>query len=619
VLFFILFPLVALAQEVKNIALDPEADARFENGVILYNNTKYADAYETFSRLLGENRWHQRLTATLLMRAKTSYMLRNYKAAEEDVRELAKSFPDSRYIDHAQILMGLIHFQRRDLFNATRIFLLTTDFAKDEAIREKGAYISNILLKDYLNLQAIERLHEQVTSPNAKTLLIIAEARKDLQQENVEGARTLIDNYLKENPRSRYLADLIVLRKEDTFVKARAPKLGVVLPLSGDLAPEGRAIYRGIRYAELKRKERNASQQRVELVVKDSESRMIKAVTQVQKLTNDPSVLCVIGELDAMITTGLAGIAQAKDVPFIAPTTAENGLTTIGNGVFQITPDYETQARAIVQYAIDSLKFHTFVTIAPQDEYGRQMVDAFSAEVDRLGGIIITQRWYYGVPENLGRHFKMIRELAFRRGLEDTLRPQIPNFAQIDKDSLWRAFNMRMMIKNNLNKPITDLPGFFPVRNIDAVFLPIYNEDIKFIARQLSYYNIRARILGGDEWYHDTLIKDRDLQRYINGAIFSSSYFIDTGSPDYKNFRDQFRLAMGVTPQKWQMLGFDTANLLFRAIDKGATTRRSLRNILYGLTNFRGVGGEMRFSAENRVNENVYLLQIRNGGIYRVK
>lgn len=611
-------PLTVFSQQSGQIEFDPNADAIFENGVILYNNGKYAEAYEAFSKLLGENRWHHMLTATLLMRAKTSYLLKSYKATEEDLKELAKIFPRSRYIEHAQVLMGLVHFQNRDIASATRNFLLTVDSAKDPKIRKKSEIVSKMLLRDYLNLETIERLQGLINSPNASALLVMAKARKYLMAEKVEKARTLIDDFMEKNPNTAYQDELLDLLKDDSFARARALKLGVVLPLTGELAQEGQAVYRGIQYAQRLRQEKDSEQTRLEVVVKDSESRMIKAATEMHKLINDNNVMAVIGELDAMITAGLAGIAQAADVPFVAPVTSDNDLTGIGENIFQFMPDYEIQARAIAKFAIDSLHFQKFVTLAPQDEYGRQMVDAFSAEIDRLGGEIITQRWYYGVPENLSRQFKLIRELAFRRNLEDTLKLQIPNFSALDKDSLWRAFNLQIMLNNNLDEPMVDLNSHFPVRNIDGIFLPIYSEDIKYVARQLSYYNVNAQILGGEKWYNEEFFKDRDLMRYIEGTIFASSYFIDTDNPNYRKFRDQFRISVGVTPERWELIGFDALSLLFGVVAEGAYDRKSLQQILGGNVNFKGIRGEIQFTNDNRVNNYVYLLQIQNSKFRRI-
>jgi ABC-type branched-subunit amino acid transport system substrate-binding protein len=619
ILIFIFgIPLAVFSQQRGQIEFDPNADAIFENAVILYNNGKYAEAYEAFSKLLGQNRWHQRLTATLLMRAKTSYLLKNYKATEEDLKELAKVFPKSRYIEHAQVLMGLVHFQKQDLASATRNFLLTVDFAKDPKIRKNGETVSKILLRDYLNLETIERLQGLINRPNASALLVMAIARKYLMAENVEKARILIDDFMEKNPNTAYQNELLDLLKDDSFARARALKLGVVLPLTGELAQEGQAVYRGIRYAQRLRQEKNSAQLRLEVVVKDSESRMIKAVTEMHRLISDKNVIAVIGELDAMITAGLAGIAQAADVPFVAPVTSDNGLASIGDNIFQFIPDYEIQARAIAKFAIDSLRFQKFVTLAPQDEYGRQMVDAFSAEIDRLGGEIITQSWYYSVPENLSRQFKLIRELAFRRNLEDTLKLQIANFSSLDKDSLWRAFNLRMMLENKLDEPMVDLSSHFPVRNIDGIFLPIYSEDVKYVARQLSYYNINAQLLGGEKWYHEAFLKDRDLMRYIEGTIFASSYFIDPANLNYRAFRDQFRIAVGVTPEKWELIGFDALNLLFGIVAEGASDRISLQQRLGNDAYFKGVRGEIQFSNDNRVNNTVYLLQIQNSRFRRI-
>lgn len=611
-------PIYGFAQELPPITYRPEVEPIFENGIILYNNGKYAEAYETFSKLLDGNRWHQRLTAALLMRAKASYMLHNDKAAEADLRELAKIHPKSRYIGHAQILMGLIHFQRGDYLSTARNFLMASDFPLDPRVRQKGEEISRILLRDYLDLNDIERLLPRVSSINAQALLVKAKAEKLLEHDAVEKARATIDTFLSAHPGTRYHEELLDLREADRLRRPRRVKLGFLLPLSGELSPEGQAVLRGIRFAEQQMAAQADAARGIVYEVRDSQSRMLKAVREMQRLMNDREVLCVAGELDAMITAGLAGMAQTRGVPFIAPATSENGFSEIGDMVFQANPDYETRARAIAAYAIDSLQLHTFITLAPQDEYGRQMVDAFSAEIDRRGGEILTQRWYFGLPENLGRQFRFIREIALRRAFEDTARVKIPDFTNLDKDSLWRAHTMQVMLEGRLNQTPAELPGFYPVHNIDAIFLPIYTEDIKFVARQLSYYNINAQILGDEKWYMNDLGRDRDLLRYIDGAIFASSFFIATESPTYRNFRDEFRLALGTTPERWELLGYDLASLLHQTARQVGGSRNAFKESLEQITDFRGLRGDISFAGKKRVNNVVYLLQIRNNRYVRL-
>ncbi|RMD97207.1 MAG: amino acid ABC transporter substrate-binding protein, partial [Calditrichaeota bacterium] len=423
-------------------------------------------------------------------------------------------------------------------------------------------------------------------------------------------AQTLVEDYLKKHPEHKMKNELVDFLKNKIQLILNTNRIGVILPLSGEFSEEGQRLASGIRYAEYEAKQENGDAINAETVIRDSESNMIRAIREFQDLERDPNIVCFIGELENIITAGLAGVAQASKIPLVAPTATDNGLANLGSYVFQASPDLEEQARALARYAFKMDSLRTFVTIAPHDAYGQQMVDAFSEEIDRLGGEIITQRWYYGVPENLGRLFKSIREIAFRRGLEDTLRLKLPNFAQLDKDSLWKDFNRRFMLENNENESIVELSSSYPVNNIDGVFLPIYQEDIQFVARQLKYFNINAQILGGEFWYLQDLEKNKQLLPYIDHTIFVSSYYFDPESFEYKNFRNRFRKKMGTTPEKWELFGYDTAKMIFSMLDQKKIGREQMRELLVTKTPFLGHKGLIRFQKGKRVNTAVHILQI---------
>lgn len=617
VLLCVIWAATSTAQDLVEIKYRPEVEKLFDDGVKFYKREDFARARDAFGALLTGDRWHQRLTAALLMHAKASYWLGDYDAATADIRELLSSFPETRYIEHARVLMGLLHHARNDDFNACKQMLWVVEFGNNARLKRRSGELASILMKDYLDLNDILRLKKETAGKDALALVALAEANHRLEAGEVTAAKKLLIDYLKQNPEARYRQVLRTFLADRIEKRSRMNRLGVILPLSGDFAESGRGMYRGIKFAEAENRKRPGGENN-EIVVYDSESLMTKAILQLQALVKDPNVVCVVGELENIITAGLAGVAQASGMPFLAPSATDNGIAEIGPFVFQMNPDLETQARFIARYAVDSLKLHTFVTLAPQDEYGRQMVDAFSAEVDRLGGEIMTQRWYYGVPENLSRQFKEIREIAFRRAFEDTVRLVLPNFARLNRDSLWKDFNERFMLDNEEDKPIHELSAKYPVTNIDGVFLPIYQEDIKFVARQLKYFNLDAQILGGEYWYLTDFQKDKRILSYVDGAIFVSSYYYDTEGLAYTNFRNKFRTALGVTPEKWELLGYDTANLLFRALNNGRMLRPEVRDYLDSVSNFFGQSGQVTFKGGHRVNRVANILQIRGERIIKL-
>lgn len=606
---FLLVLCGSAASQIPQTAQELEVESIFERGIILYNNGKYSDAYRTFSQILKPGQSHRLMSAALLMRAKTALAGNRLQASENDILRLDQEFPSTRYRPYARHVSALLAYQHQDYIKASRHLLWLVDSANDERLRKQAIKSSQILLRDYLSLPALRVVFNEKHGRNASALKTVIVVRRYLNNGDPGQAGDVIENYLAQYPDSPVKKRLLSLLENGDFTISNVRKLGVILPLSSGHSEEAKALFRGIKYAEkiFRRTNKNAN---LEIVVRDSENSMIKAVNEFRKLQQDPKVLGVIGGMDEFIAAGLAGMAESARIPFIAPAATDNGLASIGSHIFQAIPDLETQATKMARYAIDSLRLRTFVSVAPQDEYGRMMVDAFSAEIDRLGGEIMMQQWYYDVPENMGRQFKQIREMSFKRQMEDTLRLSIPDLAMLDKDSLWKDLNARVMLENNLRESIVDLQGHFPVTNIDGVFLPIYNEDIKYIPRQLVYQNIRAQFLGSEKWYQLDLGKERELGRYIEGAIFASSYFIDNDSFAYRSFRDEFRKEFGTSPGKWDFLGYDAAIMFLKAYQGSVKTRSQLLERLTANTNVRGIKGNINFDETKRVNQNVEFVQI---------
>ncbi len=610
------------AQEPVVIRQDEQAEQIFAEGIIFYRNHDYAAANEQFARLIEPGKGHQRLSAALIMHARTSYLLRDFKSVEKDLRRLIRYFPESRYVPHARYLMALVHFQRGDYFQSARQFLWLVDFSEDDRITAESLTSARVLLDEYLNLDDLKKLQRDTAGKNALALVVLVEAEKLLQEREAKAAAALITEFLEKNSGSRLEKELRAVYDRTKDALREVARIGVILPLTGSYAAEGKAILDGLRYAEDEFRRKNPRGPAFEFVVRDSESRIIKALREMQELARDPKVICVLGEFENFITAALAGLAEANGLPLLAPVATDVGIAGLGSSVFQLSPDLEIQARALARFAVDSLKLKTFVTIAPQDEYGRQMVDAFSQEIDSRtrtdSTSIITQRWYYGVPENMGRQFKEIREIAFKKVMEDTLREFHPDYADLDRDSLWTALNESIMLEYNVKEGIVDLNSHFPVTNIDAVFMPIYTEDVRYLARQLTYFNLRTQILGGEYWYLNNLDKLRELQRYVDGTVFVSSYYYDPTSLSYITFRNAFRKARGRTPERWELTGYDAAKTILQTLAQGAGSRKQVRDILARGDEIKGRANTIRLDPKRRINTEVNILKIDKTVIRRI-
>lgn len=573
-------------------------ETQFKQGVDFFNAGRYPEALASFESLLSSGANHPRVAAALYMRARTAYQLGRNDVARAALEELERNFSRSAYMQYGHALLGALAFQNEEYLEAAVEFLLVVEIGKNPSLRTQATQWLRVVLEDYLVLNELRRLRKSYTGPRGTPYVVLALASEELTAGNRESGEKLIDEFLRTNPTTPLRPELEKLKKTGGETVASVVRVGVVLPLSGIDADAGMGVYRGIKYAQLLAGSNNDGPT-IELVVRDSESSILRGLKVTQELLEDPAVIAIVGEVDNATTVALAALVNAKGVPFLAPVATETGIGALGENVFQLNADRERKSKVLAEYAYKYLNARTFVTVAPQDDYGQQMADAFSAAVDSLGGEIFAQKWYYGEPQDLGRSFKAIRAAAFRRAFKDSLQFKSQN-----------GPSPKLADAEEVNVPVT---------NLNAIFMPLHEDDIKLVAGQRAYFNLQATIIGGEHWYMTDLAKNKELQRYVDGAIFASDYFIDPENARFKQFRNDFRTRLGVTPEKWELFGYDAANLLFKTVQQGGHSRSQLRLALGKIDNFTGLKGEIALNNPNKVNSKVNILQIRGAQIVKLR
>ncbi len=574
-------------------------ETQFRQGVDFFNAGRYQEALARFEELSSSSANHPRVAAALYMRARSAYQLGRREAARAALEELERKFSRSQYMQYGHALLGMLAFENEEYLEAAVEFLLVVEIGKNATLRQQATDWLRPVLEDYLALNDLRRLRKSYTGPKGTPYVILALARDEMAAGNRETGEKLLDDFLRANPATLLRAELEELRKTGGETVASVVRIGVVLPLSGIDTEAGMGVFRGIKYAQLTAGVNNGGPA-IELVVRDSESSILRGLKVTQDLLDDPAVIAVVGEVDNATTGAMAALVNAKGVPFLAPVATENGIGALGENVFQLNADRERKSQMLAEYAYKFLNARTFATVAPQDDYGQQMADAFSAAVDSLGGEILAQKWYYGEPQDLGRSFKAIRAAAFRRAYKDSLSLKL----------FPAGVSPKLADAEEVNVPVT---------NLSAIFMPLHEDDIRLVAGQRAYFNLQSVVMGGEHWYLADLAKNKELQRYVDGVIFASDYFIDPENARYKQFRNDFRTRMGATPEKWELFGYDTANLLFKAVQQGGRSRNQLRAALAQIDNFIGLKGEIALNNPAKVNSKVNILQIRGTQIVKLR
>jgi len=465
------------------------------------------------------------------------------------------------------------------------------DNSNEDELIKKSSRLANFILRSQVSEKELRNLLDYASGPSSAALITTELVRLELADEQVDNARALIENYKSRFGSNDYSAQIEQLLKGARNFEGRAIKIGVLLPLTGDFSKEGMGVVSGIRFAHAS----NKKSPRLQLVIRDSESNMIKAIKGVQELIKKEKVRAVIGDLESAITAGIGALASNYEITVISPTATENDVASVGGAVYQLNSDLKSKGKALAKYAFKELGLKTFATLAPADDYGQQMTASFTAEIDRLGGRIITQSFYYGNPQDLSSQFKSIRQAAFH----------------FDSTNVAAILRKAKAARRKLDE--IDIP----VNSIDGIFLPIFSEDIQYIAPQFALYNIRSQILGGEYWDTLEILQKAQIEPYVNGVVFVSDYFPDEESKAFRDFRNNFRVKMRRNPERWEAFGYDAYNLISKAIDKGAKTGKEIHKRLNSISDYQGIKGRISFKGNKRVNKDVNILQFVNGKIVR--
>ncbi len=592
----------------REIGYSEVAENEFNQGIILYQNGEYQQAALKFSHLVDGMAPHQRITAAYLMYGKTLQKLGKYEDSSSYLQALLEKYENTTYADDAHYCLAINYYSLLNFYDSAREFIWVIDNSPSERLWKESARLLEDLADAKLSIAEMKNLDVAYAGARSKVVLTVKLAECELQEGRKADALARLEKFVELYPSSNNLPrirSLLEWARSESMSKIR---IGVILPLTGFFAAEGSAVLRGMHYGL--KKYTGDLKETIELVVRDSESDIVKAVQHAQEMARDRTILCVLGELDNVNSVAVGAALSATGLPLLIPVTTDNGLTTIGDRIFQLNPNLDRQGSEFARYAIEELGLRNFVTFAPQDHYGHMMTDSFVETVDALGGQIVAQKWYYEGTTDVGRQMKSIREIGLKRDLLARLNEEMGHVTTAQVDSAWRAENEKFMEETEEDEDILETKEI-PVLSIDAAFFPIYNEDISIIAPQFRLENIHAQILGGGYWNDAEQL--RLNKNYVEEVIFVTDHYVDEYSGEYAKFRDDYRIVMQTTPEKMDFYGYDAMNLVLKAISNGGTYRDSFINNLLSLSDYLGVKGAISFESGRRTNSEITILRYSDG------
>jgi branched-chain amino acid transport system substrate-binding protein len=372
--------------------------------------------------------------------------------------------------------------------------------------------------------------------------------------------------------------------------------IGVVLPLSGELASAGQGTLDGILLAsgvldggQPGSAEVAAPGAGLRLRVRDTAGVPDRAAAAVRELGGDPNVLAVLGPLTAEEAQAAAGDADRLGIPMITLTRHEE--VAVGHpNVFRIGLTPGAEADRLAEYAAATLGVQRVGILHPQDAYGERMRTLFEAALESRGIGVVGIASYDVDATDFSDSVRTLIRAAGGTPVDPSKPPPVGT----EPDA-------------PVGPP--PVPGGF-----DAIFVPDAHRAIGLIAPALAFAGIRGvRLLGTSAWNDPGLLTIG--REHVEGAVFTGSVVRESESPMLAEFARRFRGGFGRVPDALSALGFDAAFLALRGLVTSGTSRDALRGGIQNAPPLQGVSGTTDFVTDGNAVRRPYLLGVEGGRI----
>ena len=343
----------------------------------------------------------------------------------------------------------------------------------------------------------------------------------------------------------------------------KAVRIGLIVPLTGDIAAMGQGMHNGatlaIEHANA-RADVQAKGMRFELVPVDDRADPKEAVNGANKLISDPRIAGVVGHLNSGCSIPASKVYARKSMIMISPASTNPKLTLQGyKNVFRVCTTDNVQGGFAAEYLFKKRGFTRVAVMHDKTPYGQGLAEEFRNHFKKIGGRALT---FEGI-----------------------------NFG--DKD---------------FNAVLTKIKGMKP----QAIYFGGMYSEGGLITKQAKNLGMNVPLVGGDGIFSPEYFKiagseaDGDIATMIGAPpekIASAKSFV----ADYK------KRFPGVDFQPYDAYTYDATSLIVDAVMHVGADRAAIVDYVKQVR-FSGVIGETQFDKNGDTTNKAITVYIARGG-----
>jgi hypothetical protein len=407
-----------------------------------------------------------------------------------------------------------------------------------------------------------------------------------------------------------YLGLYRQLKNTVKIPKTKSITLGFVLPLTGEASGRGTAFVSGLEYALKKDSKRLKN---ISFLIIDNHSRELETLRAVQRFKSNPEIFAVVGPLESKNVFVAVGAMSDSEKPLIIPLYSTVGITGLSENIFQFnsTEDYRGRMAARVAQSLD---LNNIAVLAPINDNGYGLVDAFLKECDRLNISIAAVEWYRGIPEDVSRQLKNIRDKAWELENESNIYDE---FLGMEIDSIEALFNISdedfTDVGKNHDKTMSRADSLkIELETIQGFYVPVDKNHISYIGAQIPAFNVKTTIIGNEGWLDPNVMNQANIGPHFQGLlVLGNPILLQTDQFDYDN-PEIMDLESFV--QAYDMVGFFEKTIAGKKVNQYTLTTK-----LMNTETIHGVASSFLISGtEERINTALRVAEYRNNKFYHV-
>ncbi len=346
-----------------------------------------------------------------------------------------------------------------------------------------------------------------------------------------------------------------VKRQLTNAIHANPEKIGLLLPLSGQVASIGHSIYRGAQLA-LSDYQQNGGRFSFSFSLQDTGETRNSAVDAFIKLVEHENVIAIVGPVRSAVTEMLLPWCTAYRTPLVTPGSSQENLVQKSRWAFRLFPSISYEMQELIQFSVRELGLYRFGCLYPDTDYGEEACAVMEDVIQSEQAELVFKRQYSRDPATIGTRI-----------------------------------------------------GTLSDSTTDIIVIPDLAERAAIVAGHIRYKEAFTPTIAGISAWEKPELMDIAGQ-HLEGSFFVSSYPVSAGVR--KEISDRYYAKFGEQADSFALRGYEAVFLIISSVEKGIRYRSQLRALLAAEGGLMGVDGPSRFSESGEYEPPVTVFRIHD-------